>query len=84
MVRKARVGGWPLQTATGQGIGLPERNHRRVLTSADPDGNVLDAKGPYARLLAQPNSEMSPYSFWRWTYNLVLTVAGPQRDLRNI
>jgi HK97 family phage portal protein len=29
-------------------------------------GNTLDATSPYARLLAQPNSEMTPYSFWLW------------------
>jgi len=38
----------------------------QVWDQADPNGNVIDSTGPLARLLARPNSEMSPYSFWRW------------------
>jgi HK97 family phage portal protein len=33
-----------------------------------PGGKVLDQDSPLARLMARPNSKMSPYNFWRWTF----------------
>lgn len=38
-----------------------------VWDMGDPNGNTIDNTSPFARLMAQPNSEMSTFSFWRWT-----------------
>ena len=33
------------------------------------NGRVQDKTSPYARLLANPCTEMSPFNFWRWTFS---------------
>jgi HK97 family phage portal protein len=32
-------------------------------------GRVRDTTSPYAKLIANPTTEMSPMSFWRWTFS---------------
>nr|WP_240977440.1 phage portal protein [Planctomonas sp. JC2975] len=33
------------------------------------DGRVQDTSSAYAKLIARPSTEMSPYAFWRWTFS---------------
>jgi HK97 family phage portal protein len=41
----------------------------RVFDTTDPVGRTMDAESPLAKLMERPNSKMSPYSFWRWTFS---------------
>ena len=39
----------------------------RVWDNTPATGKVQDTTSPYARLIANPTTEMSPFAFWRWT-----------------
>jgi HK97 family phage portal protein len=41
----------------------------KVYDTTQPNGRVQDTKSAFARLMAKPTTEMSPMSFWRWTFS---------------
>jgi HK97 family phage portal protein len=41
----------------------------KVWDTTPETGRVQDKTSPYARLMADPCTEMSPFNFWRWTFS---------------
>ena len=41
----------------------------KVWDNTPKTGKVQDVTSPYARLIASPSTELSPFNFWRWTFS---------------
>lgn len=41
----------------------------KVWDITNPNGKVQDKESAYAKLIANPCTELSPFNFWRWTFS---------------